>query len=235
MAIKPISFTAPLVRLILEGKKTQTRRPLNPQYPAGYSLHDMRTGLGYPASEGVLYAGFKCRSMAEDSSALYRKAPYQPGDIMWVREPAAIRFVHDMGKQCGPYFSINFCDGKIVGHPIPERFHGKSWVRDGHGIPNGLFKEAARIFLKVTAVRVQMIHDMDGEDYAAEGVYKGNAKDWDDVIKDELAFTKLWDGVYSKRGFGWDEHPWVWVYEFEQTDKPSDWPKVPDYVQEATA
>ena len=86
-------------------------------------------------------------------------------------------------------------------------------------------KEAARIFLKVTDVRVERLQDIDGQGIAREGVDNGKSNPsmgvrWENMQR--LAFEELWNSTIKKKDFdiyGWDANPWVWVIEFERIEK----------------
>lgn len=81
-------------------------------------------------------------------------------------------------------------------------------------------KEIARIFLRVTDVRVERVQDITEQDAEREGV-----KSYDPMFSSKEEFAVLWDSLNAKRGYGWDKNPWVWVYTFERIEKPEGWPK----------
>ena len=92
-------------------------------------------------------------------------------------------------------------------------------------------KEAARIFLRATDVRVEKLQDVTLKDIEQEGLYCD--PEYADPTRTghyayepgmRIHFTKLWDSLNAKRGFGWDVNPWVWAYSFERVDKPAGWP-----------
>jgi hypothetical protein len=98
-------------------------------------------------------------------------------------------------------------------------------------------REAARIFLRVTDVRVERVQDISEEDAKAEGIvsywaephrddapFIGAAKELgaDLCLTRREAFQQLWNHINAKRGYGWDTNPWVWVYTFERTEKPEE-------------
>ena len=87
-------------------------------------------------------------------------------------------------------------------------------------------KEAARIFLLVTDVRVEKLQSITKEDGKREGVC-GLCYDAETGKEkyDMTLFKVLWDGYNAKRGYGWDTNPFVWVYTFERCDKPEGWCK----------
>ena len=82
-------------------------------------------------------------------------------------------------------------------------------------------KEAARLFLKVTDVKVERVQDIKIEDIISEGLEGYIRTSVDDVYtKDEYElrheYAELWDDIYKLKGYGWDDNPWVWVIEFER-------------------
>ena len=201
---------------ILDGRKTVTRRLVKPQ-PV---LNEGFWTIGGAAwSDGVK------RLHAVIGHSLYNRQPYQPGDILYVRET----WSHDVG---GCYihrasykedFTEN-TDIDAVGNKI-------KWHPSIH-----MPKEAARIWLKVTDVRVERLQDITEDGAVAEGIYKSNCRNCNapfgcdacpDEGYDELdAFVELWDSTIKKSDldrYGWDANPYVWVVEFECCEKPEQW------------
>ena len=239
---KPILSNGDMVRALLDDRKTQTRRPCKDQTAKAYQWVD--NCATYLA--GQIYTGW-----AKDNGfhfLLSTKCPYQPGDILWVRE--SMRVVGWLPK--AQELELEYCvDGRIWEGVLPQRMKWKPKV--GHCVPNGVFREAARIFLEVTGVRVERVQDItpancldegilipgDNEgkpllrltgkykpsDYMPEGTMsKGK---WPPEILDNDAFIKahfasLWDSIYAKRGFGWDVNPWVWVIDFRRIENAKD-------------
>lgn len=81
-------------------------------------------------------------------------------------------------------------------------------------------KEAARIWIKVTNVRVERLQEMWASDVPKEGIYFNKPTTADEML---MAFTKLWNSTIKKSDidcYGWDANPWVWVIEFERCEKP---------------
>ena len=198
MAIKPILFNTEMVRAILDGRKTCTRRLVrflpgeNPQW-TGY----IRDGL-------MLYNG--------RNEPCIIKVPYQPGDTMNVRE-----------KCCG--IPVNE-EVKMLGHPIyyykaDGELRPKGWRGTWHPSIH-MPKEAARIWLKVTDVRVERLQEITSEQICREGV----EVEYPHVLNGEekrYAFSRLWDSTIKKSDldrYGWNASPWVWVIEFERCEKP---------------
>ena len=201
MAIKPILFNTEMVRAILDGRKTCTRRVIKPQpdekhtYPFGFvtdSTEKKEVGcFGFAANE---YGG----------SIQYVKPPYRyaPGDILYVREtwkkaPKGYYYYEDWQR-----------------NDIADVTKWKPSIY--------MPKEAARIWLKVTDVRVERLQEITSEQICREGV----EVEYPHVLNGEekrYAFSRLWDSTIKKSDldrYGWNASPWVWVIEFERCEKP---------------
>lgn len=179
--MKPIIFNTPMVQAILSGTKTVTRRVIKPPtYVDGEK--------DYPHSFRIIQSGSAAGLPIE-------YLPYHAGEILYVRETFAFDYgnCEDEGT-----FSIFYkADGK-------ESPTGK-WSPAIH-----MPKEAARIFLRVTDVRVERLREISALSAIDEGF-----TDWDD-------FVKLWDSTIKtvdRNTYGWDANPWVWVIAFERISK----------------
>lgn len=176
--IKPMLFSTDMVRAILEDRKTVTRRVVKPQ-PDGRPV---------PMTKDSCWPGY----FAIQGTEKVVRLPYQPGDILWVRETWA-----EM-----PYGFVYRVDGEE-----PE-----GWDQDDRWRPSiHMPKKAARLFLRVTGVRVERLQEIDDAGVVAEGLEIG------------CYFDELWNRTIKKRdlpAYGWDANPWVWVIEFERCDKP---------------
>lgn len=209
MAIKPILFNTEMVRAILEGRKSCTRRLVKPQpdekhtYPLGFvtdSTEKKKAGcFGFGIDE---YGG----------SIQYAKPPYQPGDILYVRETWCGLPVNEAGHMRGHTIYYYKADGELR----PKGWRG-TWHPSIH-----MPKEAARIWLKVTDVRVERLHDITSEQIGREGV----EVEYPHVLNGEekrYAFSTLWNNTIKKSDldrYGWNANPWVWVIKFERCEKP---------------
>lgn len=199
MAIKPILFNTEMVRAIMDGRKSCTRRMVKPQpnekhtYPLGFvtdSTEKKEVGcFGFGINE---YSG----------SIQYTKPQYQPGDILYVRETWGHPISLNSDKQ------YVFRADKIAESGFKNDSH--IWHPSIH-----MPKEAARIWLKVTDVRVERLQDVTDDDAEAEGCF--------DYTSTALGFPDIWDSTIKKSDldrYGWDTNPWVWVIEFERCEKP---------------
>ena len=177
---KPVIFSTQMIQAIIDGRKTQTRRIINP---------------------------------------LYKNEPYQPGDILWVRETWAwLPYWNCESEEAG------YCSGCTQ---VYKGEHGcflykasmLDWEEGWH--PSILMpRKAARIFLMVKAIRAEKLQDISETDAIAEGVnYQwGINHKGEKTIKKvcTTVFAELWDSLNKKRGYGWNTNPWVWVIDFEK-------------------
>ena len=192
MSVKPILFNTDMVRAILDGRKTVTRRCVkffdgrNPKW-TGY----VKDGL-------MLYNG--------KNEPCCRKPPYKPGDILYVRETWCALPVTPDGHMRGHDVYYYRADGDIR----PESWRGK-WCPSIH-----MPKEAARIWLRVTDMRVERLQSiMDAPPGADNPIVKEGCKYGCD-------FIALWERTIKPTDcdrYGWDANPWVWVIEFERCEK----------------
>lgn len=210
MAIKPILFSGPMVRAILAGNKTQTRRVVKLDV-----ARDNRFPIGPHTVMNI-----------RDPKAV-EYAPYRKGDVLWVRETWR---EHRGTDECGCGGDICLCPPE--GTPIfrADMDDGESVWRPSIFMP----KKHCRIFLKIVGVRTEWLRDLSHEDALSEGIIEqpgGFAVEnpdggWIRTVDPVQTFSTLWDVLNYKRGFGWDVSPWVWVYEFERTERPADWPGI---------
>lgn len=189
---RPVLFSAPMVRAILEDRKAQTRRVMKPQPPVG-------TRSVYRPFGGELNNWQGARG---DLIAWYGRCPYgQEGDRLWVREtlrPSQSQVVTYAEDGCPAWRH-----GESVTWPWPKT----PLVRTAIFMP----RWASRILLGVVEVRAQRLHDIQESDALAEGV--------EVKVRENGAlvpFRELWDSINEKRGFGWRGNPWVWGITFKR-------------------
>ena len=210
MAIKPILFNTEMVRAILDGKKTCIRRILKGAIPDdamwGYTMF---TPKGCVSCRGVY---------ADEYGEKFFRLPYQQGDILYVRETWQFLYELDDNEQpveeTGKYYYAA-TDITLFNTYVDENGVKHDYVpwRPSIHMP----KEAARIWLKVTDVRVERLQDMTDDDAEAEGCF--------DYTSTALGFPDVWDSTIKKSDldrYGWDANPWVWVIDFERCDKPKE-------------
>lgn len=211
--IKPILFNTDMVKAILNGRKTVTRRVIKPQ-PLGriaYIMAGYKHGSwSYPCADTYKYWGDKWKEpegLSNEERNRHWAPPCHTDDILYVRETWSPVFVHP--KRYLYKADVNAGQGEGVGLPI-------KWHPSIH-----MPKEAARIFLRVTDVRVERLQDMKMSDIQAEGVVpvSVNGGQWQQWQMDYM--KPVWDKTIKNRGcYGWEANPWVWVIEFERCDQP---------------
>lgn len=185
-----------MVRAILEGRKTQTRRILKPQ-PVASDV----------APERLL--DWKDASYTVDQ-ALAKECPYgQPGDRLWVRETWAPIFYDGPIGRRGPgtlYRTNMTCEQGVQWSP-----EGVKWKPSIH-----MPRKASRITLEIVSVRVERVQDISEADCEAEGIDDG----W--LVKNRLApprrnaYAELFDEINGD--YAWRNNFWVWVIEFKRVD-----------------
>lgn len=215
---RPILFSAPMIRAILEGRKTQTRRVVKPQ-PTG-RVATLKAGDG---------TTFLHDWNGESGKPLH--CPYgASGDRLWVRENFALEVQVD-GDQPLPRNDDRPVHRDSIGwtqahyqatDPKPELECGHR-SHEGDPCPSPwrpsihMPRWASRIDLEVTEVRVQRLQGISEGDAMAEGAAA------DDISKVGLPaysarqnFARLWDSINAERGFCWAANPWVWAITFKR-------------------
>lgn len=230
MREKPILFSTPMVKAILDGRKTMTRRIVKPQPP-----DEAKTLCGPKTYEpiaidkdGEMYPGSPIYGAYDENGEWGTKCPYQPGDHLYVRETWRCVKYDNMDGDLN--YGVEFKDGtrKYFKFDDSERYHqfGKYALKKGWQPSIYLPKEAARIWLEVTSVRVERLQEITEEDAVKEGiknVFERNPH-YDGTIGSAIKinhltqFRELWDSINAKRGYGWDTNPYVWVIEFKRVD-----------------
>jgi hypothetical protein len=220
MAERPILFSDALVRAILDGRKTVTRRPVaksNGDLSSGsWSMFDHAT-----AKKGkTLFAGQDCLYVPGGNDEHHRLYPrYDVGDRLWVREAWT-------GLSLGDYEEITGPPSRFPQY-VEWRYRASdplaSLDRDTreYGYPPSIHmpRRASRITLEVTDVRVERVQDITEEQARAEGMPEHpDALNW----RCRNSFMDTWDTIYAGRtdkpGLDWASNPWVWVVEFKQVE-----------------
>lgn len=244
----PILFRAEMVRAILDGSKTQTRRVIKPQPLM------MCSGAWYPSDNpgdsknrtGLHYANEKHmrRGLPIDFS------PYgQPGDRLWVRETYALEHWEDepaTPKDGRPIFHHAgdgtewdeqrwFYPHYKATDPAPDLCYEDDENDDGEPkckwSPSiHMPRWASRITLEIVNIRVERVQEITEEDAFEEGMTRRLAAEQGfsvSVSEEEFyisqarrTFHYFWNSLNAKRGFGWDVNPWAWVIEFKEARTP---------------
>ena len=196
-----------MVRAILEGRKTVTRRVVKPNQFIGIAPDDVRnkTPDGFIKNKPLLFKPYCDMSDKELVSSIY-KSPYNVGDVLYVRETWALESE-----------SENYVTGE---KSTIFAYRADPFNRNGNWKPSiHMPKDAARIFLKVTSVRVERLQDMTKEDALKEGI---NSKLCVNLAHALTKFKKLWNSTIKHdqlECYSWEANPYVWVIEFERIDK----------------
>jgi hypothetical protein len=227
MKERPILFNSEMVRAILDGRKTQTRRAVKaplPEYFSEKSVIDWGDHTALIRKRNKLVEEYRPGFYWYDPTAVHGawsgpiKCPYEKGDRLWVRETWAVEPSQDDKRAKPPSNHVHgeeLCFYKAT---------LESWQRRGKWRPSiHMPRWASRITLEVTDVRVERLQDISEEDANAEGVKVLQTRVVvpfsNPVERIELNhrnyFATLWDDINYKRGFGWDKNPWVWVVEFK--------------------
>jgi hypothetical protein len=210
-----VIFTTQLVKATLEDRKTQTRRVINKKYrfnehPENYKVfYQGRLDDDFP---GIKTDGFYCQfTDIDDDENFYEpiKCPYgKIGDRLYVRETWTKRADGCIAYKAGPY-------------PMDVKHDLCKWKS-----PRYMFKKDARIWLEITNIRVERVHDITNEDALAEGtpgawiISSNDFKYYENPNKHHVFFfQRLWIEINQKRGYGWDVNPWIWVIEFKVIEK----------------
>lgn len=196
----PILFNTEMVRAILDGKKSCTRRICKDGNE--YTVPDM--DFYDPEKRTYAVHNYADKEHTDKLSIAERTCPICPGDILYVRET----FI------------------QAAAHTFWYKADDKSWMsKDLLWKPSiHMPKEAARIWLKVTDVRVERLQEIASEQISREGV----EVEYPHVLNGEekrYAFSTLWNSTIKKSDldcYGWNANPWVWVIEFDRCEKPED-------------
>lgn len=215
---RPILFSAPMVRALLAGTKTQTRRMVKPQPEARNTVFNPPDGE-WAWWHKKLDAGHLHTGRAAIERLMEPLCPYgKPGDRLWVRETFA-----KIDGQTQPWietdYRATYTHGDRLGDSLGIK---KRWTPAIH-----MPRSASRITLKITAVRVERLQEISEADCRAEGIrehHLNGVRHWDNGtgvlmigtggVRIDHAYRSLWESI---NGAGsWDVNPWVWVIEFRR-------------------
>ena len=249
--MKSIILTTDEVRAVLDGTKTMFRIPIKPQPSADWipysygEVHKMVDGeFVLDKHDNPIVSGYGFSNQEGDEAHVSK---YQVGDVIYVREAFTVyQTVNYIKKNDGRAFS-EISDGHYEYKADFDSIEDlKDHVRlmsdcsfeavyvkdDKWHSPATMPREAARIFLRVTGVRVERLQDITALDCADEGI----ELEWsDDMPKPSYmslayskqvverafvkAFAEIWNTKYAHKGYPWESGPWVWAIEFERTEK----------------
>ncbi len=191
-SMKPILFNTEMVRAILDGRKTVTRRVIKPQ-PVEVITEEERIAR---ALSGIDPYGFFTGTL---DTELLKKSPYHPGDILYVRE------TFQQGD-----------DGSYI-YRAGHKFEARGGWKPSLHMP----REAARLFLCVTNVRVERLQDITEEQAKVEGCKA--YPNWEgSMVPAVVKFSDVWNSTIKPKDrnkFGWNANPWVLVITFKRVSK----------------
>ena len=218
MAIKPILFNTDMVRAILDGRKTVTRRLIKKLPDDAEFSGWLLDSTCQEDAKDIGSAGFKTlKQPTEKAGCLFVKPPYQTGDILYVRETW-----HKYKKRVGKGEGCHIAEFYGYRASIANSEDANEPWRPSIHMP----KEAARIWLKVNDVRVERLQEITWQ-HAAKEACQGSTTDEPDPLFHlptlRREFQKLWNSTIKKSDLdrdGWDANTYVWVIEFETCEKP---------------
>ena len=239
MKERPILFNATMVRAILEGRKTQTRRIVKVQPPGeGYVLAQCVSTTGPRRNEGRYRWVKRNGHELIDCLQTYCSKPYAAGDRLWVKE--SFRTIHDEDNL---WDCIEYADGQKIKPNVPDDvgfkfsfdcdYDNVRW-RSSRFMP----RWASRITIEVTGVRVNRLQDISEDDIFHEGIQRLENHSWhatgsiplgtyrgldewtdnkfDYWVDPRDAYKALWDSINGPGA--WEKNPWVWVVEFKRVE-----------------
>ena len=232
--MKPILFNTEMVRAILDGRKTVTRRVV--KLPK--NIKEQPDGMYTINTEGDCYEDCYLDGLYADG---YLLPKYKVGDILYVRETWNICNMHIDADENAEYNSITFIykTGKDesetantvnVTTELYDKYdrsmaeNNPEW-RSSATMP----KSAARIFLKVTDIRVERLQDITEEQAIKEGFTDNRGfihspqDEYDNIHSAKQGFYSLWDSTVKDDSQKWESNLWVWVIEFKRCEKPEGW------------
>lgn len=192
MAEKPILFSGEMVKAILAGRKTMTRRVVK-------MMSAIATIDGVPHVE----------DQHGDWRLLVKFSPYRVGDTLWVREtwcPLNLDYEAAPRNVSVPLDGANVICSYRADHRDPRGDAKPLQWRPSIFMP----RWASRITLRITDVRVERLQSITEADAMAEGI------EHDPHVHTWLKFASLWNGINAGRGYSWDANPWVWIISFEK-------------------
>ena len=210
MKERPILFNTPMVKAILNGTKTQTRRIVKPQPTV---CEDARGGHYWPSN--AVQSMVHVEKELQDYDGIWRGLiddcnPFGGvGDRLWVRETFRL---YD-SDEC-PHADFP-CGCPKNGTPLYKASHdcgdGEKWKPSIH-----MPRKAARLFLEITNIRIERLNDITSEDAKAEGFDYSthpSAIQMGYAIGAKTNFRVTWEQIYGQNE--WNKNPWVWVVEFK--------------------
>ncbi|HGM5820263.1 TPA: hypothetical protein ACKP51_003107 [Serratia marcescens] len=211
MKERPVIFNSEMVRAILDGRKTQTRRALNWKRQPYTEMAERDDGSLWPWAED-----------GERGGDIWFSCPFgEVGDRLWVRETFMDLTGTGIEATTGKFEGFAYRADTPAGSYGDEvrKEYGLKWTPSLH-----MPRKACRILLEITAVRIERLNDISEEDARAEGVKPAGdmLPDYPDTFLTpkgdfataKVAFQRLWQSIYGEES--WATNPWVWVIEFKR-------------------
>lgn len=213
---RPILFSGAMIRAILAGQKTQTRRIVKPsqstpKVPPLMMEPWLIDGEQETDDDGVpCWAGYHHEY---PTGQKWFSCPYgKPGDVLWVRETWRRS---ESGMPDGVVYRADNLLRWFDGTDMRVNEMSKSLPRDGKWRPSiFMSKWASRITLRITDVRVQQLQEISEDDATAEGVDRGA----EPIVGARYAFGQLWNSINGKT-YPWELNPWVWALALERINQ----------------
>ncbi|HCI6252057.1 TPA: hypothetical protein NPO54_005348, partial [Klebsiella pneumoniae] len=202
-------FNAEMVRAILDGRKTQTRRPIKWKQTRFTEIGEREDGSKWPWSED-----------AEHAFDFWHPCPFgSVGDRIWVRETFQgplfdFDLMDSYCKDSTPFEKSEFCVYKADGVPAPEFYDADDELHCCWRPSIHMPRWASRILLEITGVRVERLKSISDRDALREGCSTADMKSGDCVAD---VFARLWASIYGDES--WNSNPWVWVIEFKRIEE----------------
>ncbi|HCI5658605.1 TPA: hypothetical protein NPO21_004206 [Klebsiella variicola subsp. variicola] len=209
MTERGMIFNGEMVRAILDGRKTQTRRPIKWKQTRFNEIGEREDGSKWPWSED-----------AEHACDFWHPCPFGAvGDRIWVRETfQGPLFDYDlMDSYCKdptPFEKPEFCVYKADGVPALEFYDADDELHCCWRPSIHMPRWASRILLEITNVRVERLKSISDGDAIREGCSTADMKSGDCVAD---VFARLWASIYGDES--WNSNPWVWVIEFKRIEE----------------
>ncbi|HCD1613392.1 TPA: hypothetical protein NBH86_001131 [Serratia marcescens] len=222
MKERPVIFNSEMVRAILDGRKTQTRRAMKVQpESSGFGLRFITESLNNRDTGKYFWSQSDACGINKTRSKPFPCPFGQVGDRLWVRETWA-----DVNHDGHPAIAYRADGGlRAIGEddgeeedPNLEKYWFAQWYADLISGAEGSWRPsihmprwASRIALEITAVRVERLNDISDGDAIREGCSAADMKSGDCVAD---VFARLWSSIYGEES--WGDNPWVWVIEFRR-------------------
>ncbi len=203
MTERPIRFLTDMVKAILEGRKTMTRRVIKPQpikrtdYCGGYILETKKATTSIKSFNEGLYQDI---------------CPFgKVGDKLWVRE------TWDFRPMAGRSAIIGYkADRSSKGFTVPEGFNQLVYEPTRYRPSIHMPKWASRITLEILDIRVEKLHQIEDKDCYAEGINCFEAQHLPEPhLTPTEVFRNLWNSLHKKQ-YRWEDNPWVWCISFKR-------------------